>query len=312
MRLLPWGPACRLRFHHAAVDLGHASGIPASREGTKVVRNLRHPRGPTSLPFLCQCGTSQRTCGAVIPPVCSERRVDEGRGRGSHDAVLLDLAGSRRLPVDCRTVEAALSDSNCAVEKHALFIVAPSTSHAQLIVAPLRPHSPFQVVVEVACSIYCRAVKVARSVDCRAVKAALSDSSRAVEKRALFILALPTSRAQLIVAPLRPRSLFQVVVEVACSVYCRAVEVARSIDCCAVEVALIFLFAFTHSSSSSRRIVHCCTVAHIFIVVPTRAHLHHCAFIRTEMCSCFQGLYLETENCFPTLRDIILSQSHVH
>jgi len=47
------------------------------------------PRGPTSLLFLCRCGTSQRACGAVITPVRSERRVDEGRGRGSHDAFYL-------------------------------------------------------------------------------------------------------------------------------------------------------------------------------------------------------------------------------
>jgi hypothetical protein len=36
-RLLPRGPACRLRFRHAAVDLGPASGIPASRDGPEVV-----------------------------------------------------------------------------------------------------------------------------------------------------------------------------------------------------------------------------------------------------------------------------------
>jgi len=213
--------------------------------------------------------------------------------------------------VDCRTVEAALSDSSRAVEKRSLFIVASSTSRAQLIVAPLRPRSLFQVMSRSVLYLLLRR-KVARSVYCRAVKAALSDSSRAVEKRDLFIVAPSTSRAQLIVVPLRPRSLFQVVVEVVCSAYRHTVEVVRSVDCRTVEVALIFLFAVTHSSSSSRRIVHCCTVAHIFIVVPMRANLHHCTFIRTEMCSCFQGLYLETENCFPTSRDIILSQSHVH
>ena len=37
VRLLPWGSACCLRFRHAAVDLGHSSGIPASREGNEVV-----------------------------------------------------------------------------------------------------------------------------------------------------------------------------------------------------------------------------------------------------------------------------------
>ena len=97
VRLLPWGPACCLRFGHAAIGLGPASGIPASRDGIEVVRNLGPPRGPTSLLFLGRCGTSQRACGAVITPVRSEGRVDEGRGRGSHDAFLLDLAGSRRL-----------------------------------------------------------------------------------------------------------------------------------------------------------------------------------------------------------------------
>jgi hypothetical protein len=93
-RLLPRGPACRLRFRNAAVNLGPASGIPASRDGPEVVRDLRPPRGPTSLLFLCQRGTSQRACDAVITPICSEGRVDEGRGRGSHDAFLLDLACS--------------------------------------------------------------------------------------------------------------------------------------------------------------------------------------------------------------------------
>ncbi len=39
-RLLPWGPTCRLRFRHAAVDLGPASGILASRDGPEVVRDL--------------------------------------------------------------------------------------------------------------------------------------------------------------------------------------------------------------------------------------------------------------------------------
>ena len=95
--LLPWGPACCLRFGHAAIELDPASGILASRDGIEVVRNLGPPRGPTSLLFLGRCGTSQRACGAVIIPVRSEGRVDEGRGRGSHDAFLLDLAGSRRL-----------------------------------------------------------------------------------------------------------------------------------------------------------------------------------------------------------------------
>ena len=149
--------------------------------------------------------------------------------------------------VDCRAVEAALSDSSRAIKKRALFIVAPLTLRTQLIVAPLRPCSLLHVVVEVAYSIYCCAVKVAHSVDCRTVKAVLSDSSGAVEKHALFIIVPSTLHAQLIVVPLGLRPLFQVVVEVP-----------------------------------------------------------------TEMCSCFQGLYLETDNCFPTSRDIIFSQSHVH
>jgi hypothetical protein len=234
--------------------------------------------------------------------------------RARHLPRLSSLLRASRSPalVYCRAVEATLSDSSRAVEERALFIIAPSKSRAQLIVTPLRPRSLFQVVVEVTCSIYRRAVEVAHSVDCQAVKAALSDSSHAVEKRALFIVPSSKSRAQLIVAPLRPRSLFHVAPEIACSVYHRAVKIARSVDCRAVEVALIFLCAVTHSSSSLRRIVHCCTVAHIFIISPTRAHLHHCAFIRTEICSRFQGLYLETENCFPTSRDIMLSQSQVH
>jgi len=37
VRLLPRGPACRLCFRHAAIDLGPTSGIPASREGNEVV-----------------------------------------------------------------------------------------------------------------------------------------------------------------------------------------------------------------------------------------------------------------------------------
>jgi hypothetical protein len=36
-RLLPRGPACRLRFRHAAVDLGPAGGISTSRDGPEVV-----------------------------------------------------------------------------------------------------------------------------------------------------------------------------------------------------------------------------------------------------------------------------------
>jgi hypothetical protein len=41
VRLLPRGSACHLRFRHAAVDLGPASGIPAGRDGPEVVQNLR-------------------------------------------------------------------------------------------------------------------------------------------------------------------------------------------------------------------------------------------------------------------------------
>jgi len=40
-RLLPRGPACRLRFRHTAVDPGPTTGIPASREGTEVIQDLR-------------------------------------------------------------------------------------------------------------------------------------------------------------------------------------------------------------------------------------------------------------------------------
>ena len=87
--LLPRGPACCLRFRHAPVELGPTSVIPASREGLEVVRKLWPPWGPTSLLFLCPCGTSQRACGAVITPVRLEGRVDEGRGRGSHDVFYL-------------------------------------------------------------------------------------------------------------------------------------------------------------------------------------------------------------------------------
>jgi hypothetical protein len=43
LRLLPRGPACCLRFRHAAIELGPASGIPASRDGLAVVRDLWPP-----------------------------------------------------------------------------------------------------------------------------------------------------------------------------------------------------------------------------------------------------------------------------
>jgi len=94
LRLLPWGPACCLRFCHATVEFGPTGGIPASRDGIEVVRNLWPPWGPTSLLFLCRCDTCQCTCGATITLICLEGRVDERRGRGGHDAFLLDLAGS--------------------------------------------------------------------------------------------------------------------------------------------------------------------------------------------------------------------------
>jgi hypothetical protein len=93
LRLLPWGPTCCLRFGHAVVRLGPTSGILASRDGIEDFQNLGPPRGPTSLLFLCRCGTSQHACGAIITLVCSKGRVDEGRSRGSHDTLLLDLAG---------------------------------------------------------------------------------------------------------------------------------------------------------------------------------------------------------------------------
>jgi hypothetical protein len=118
----------------------------------------------------------------------------------------------------------------------ALFIVAPSKSRAQLIAAPSRPRYLIQVAM--------------------------------LRSRALFRVAPSRSCAQLIVTPLRSHSLFQVTPSrLPAFVYHDAVKVTRSVDCPAVEVllsvssrALIFLCAITHSSSSSRRIAHLCTV----------------------------------------------------
>jgi hypothetical protein len=68
VRLLPRGPACRLHFHHAAVNPDHASGIPASWEGTEVVRHLRPPRGPTSLLFPADVALANAPAALSSPP----------------------------------------------------------------------------------------------------------------------------------------------------------------------------------------------------------------------------------------------------
>ena len=94
-----------------AAAFGHAAGLgPIFRIALGVALGVLESDGlrPAALggrlrpveakeEFLRRCGTRQRACGAVITPVRSEGRVDEGRGRGRHDDILLDLARSRRL-----------------------------------------------------------------------------------------------------------------------------------------------------------------------------------------------------------------------
>ena len=75
---------------------------------------------------------------------------------------------------------------------------------------------------------------------------------------ALFGVAPSRLRAQLIVAPLMLRSLYHCVVKVARSVNCHTVEATLSV------------------SHSSHLILHCCTVALIFISVP----LHSSSLLR--------------------------------
>jgi len=64
-RLLPQGPACRLRFRHAAIDPGRTGGIPASWD---VFRHPRPPRGPTSLLYPADVALANAPAAPSSPP----------------------------------------------------------------------------------------------------------------------------------------------------------------------------------------------------------------------------------------------------